>query len=141
MKKILTLAFIFCTFATISFAQDTKPSKKAISPSERAQASIERLDKTLTSADPALKLTDEQRKELNQYYLSKYAPKINVVKGKEEEGAPAAGELPKADQKKVKKQTLLNILSKPQLSAMAEAKKIAREERAKEKAAAAESKN
>ena len=51
------------------------------------------------------------------------------------------GELPKADQKKVKKQTLLNILSKPQLSAMAEAKKIAREERAKEKAAAAESKN
>lgn len=141
MKKILTLAFVFCAFASISFAQDVKPSKKAVSPSERAQASIERLDTTLISADPSLKLTDEQRKELTQYYLSKYAPKIHVVKGKEEEGVPAAGELPKADQKKAKKPTLLNILTKPQLSAMAEAKKIAREKRTKEKAAAEKSKH
>lgn len=142
MKKILTLAFIFCAFATISFAQEAKQSKKATSPADRAKASVERLDETLMSANPELKLTDEQRKELNQYYLAKYAPKINVVKGKEtKEGEPAAGELPAASKKKAKKQTLFNILTKPQLSAMAEAKKKAREERAKEKAAAAKSKN
>jgi hypothetical protein len=94
------------------------------------------------SANPELKLTDEQRKELTQYYVKKYAPKINVVKGKEtKEGEPAAGELPSASKKKAKKQTLFNILTKPQLSAMADAKKKAREERAKEKAAAAKSKN
>ena len=124
MKKLLSLAFIFCAFATFSFAQE-KAAPKKTSPAARAEASIERLNTTLTTVNPALKLTDEQRKELNVFYINKYGPKLAMApKPEKKDGEVVAGQLPAANKKK--KASLYTILSKDQMKALAEAKRKAR---------------
>ncbi|MCI5083639.1 MAG: hypothetical protein MRY78_18220 [Saprospiraceae bacterium] len=132
MKKLFTLVALCLSVATFSFAQNQTKAER-ITPSERAEQSVDRLNETLVAQNEELKLTDQQRKELKQYYLTKYAPKLLGQPAPAKDGQPAAGQLPKAKKSDIKIKNLYEILTREQLSALHEAKK--------EKGAKAKAKN